>query len=207
MTAYRLPLPPSANALVMPVILKGKRGPSGKPVCRLIPTKEAKAFRESAHARLPIAPVGGVLELYATFYVPTIASDCSNRIKALEDALKGRLFYDDKQVAEIHAVKVVTSDRHEIGVVVHVVPAEIGAHPEMSKRLAVSSIADQAAADEQAELEFEMESQHLAYTPREPERPVFPVAPRPVLPEPLRAKLERLATPASYPPDEPPEAA
>lgn len=193
---WRLPLPPSSNNIVRPVLMG--RSKRGKPMVRLVSTSAARDFREAVHAKLPTAPVGGLLELYVTMYVPTISSDVSNRLKALEDACNGRLWWDDKQIAEIHCRKVVTCDPHEVGVVLEVKPADPLEHPEFAKRLAVSSIAEKAAEQDQVEFELEPAEAPPATPPHAPVR--LP------MPEPLQAKLRRLAEPASYPP-EPPEAA
>lgn len=192
---HRLPLPPSNNRLVRPLAMRV----GGRWSARLVSTGEAKAFRRRAHELLPVAPIGGPVELFITFYVPTIASDCSNRIKALEDAMKGRLIHDDVQVAEIHVRKVVSSDPEQVGVVLRVVPADPLEHPELSRRLAKSSIADREAERAQEKLEFE-----------QPEpTPPLPKDTMAGLPESIATRLKRLAKPASYHPEEPepPEAA
>jgi len=161
MTAFRLPLPVSANVLVRPALLSSLRcdacgnSPTKRPVVRLVSTAEAKEFREAAHRCLPVAPVGGAVEVYCTFYVDTLATDVDNRIKSLLDALKGRLFYDDKQVAELHVVKVITPDETKHGVVVQVKPASPTEHPELARRLAASSIQQQANESAQPKLPLE----------------------------------------------------
>ncbi len=207
----RLPfLPPSANTLVRPCLMRGRE--DGRPIIRLVSTREADQFRKKAHALIPVAPVlmSGPLEVYVTFYVPTLASDASNRQKALEDALNGRIWYDDKQIAEIHSVKVVTGDPEFVGVHLRVEKANPADHPELSARLARSTI--QTKENELAQAKLELPA---------PVRP-RPVAPGPPaswselnaalpgqkpLPENLKDKLARLASPASYPPPEPPKAA
>jgi Holliday junction resolvase RusA-like endonuclease len=148
-TSYKLPVPPSGNELVRPVIM-GRNG--RRPVVRLVSTREADDFRREAHRRLPIAPIAGPVEVFATFYLERISADVDNRLKALLDATKGRLVFDDKQVAEIHAVKVITNDPNEVGCVLTVVPANPADHPELSKRLAKSSIQERANEAAQAPL-------------------------------------------------------
>lgn len=210
MTAYRLELPVSANDLVRPALLSALRcegcgrTPVNRPIVRLVSTREAKDFRAHAHRRLPVAPVSGPVEVFATFFVDRISTDIDNRCKSLLDAMKGRLIVDDAQVAELHLVKVVTSDPAKVGVVVEVRPADPLEHPELSRRLASSSIAEQDAERRQGKL----------FAADKPVRPITgaPRNNRPVntLPEPLQSRLNRLAKPAvvsNRPDDEPPEVA
>lgn len=178
---HRLPLPPSNNALVRPLVL---RGPDGRWTARLVSTGEAKAFRRAVHRLLPEAPVGGPLEVYLTVYVPTIASDGGNRLKALEDACNGRLWFDDKQIAEWHIRKVVSVDPEQVGVVLRVEPADPLEHPELSKRLARSSIADKV--NERAQVKLDLDP------PAAKPGKTFNAA--------LREKLRAMAKPAVYPP-------
>jgi hypothetical protein len=152
LSAFKLALPPSANDLVRPTVmylgndrrisaLVQRLLKTGELTARLVSTREAKEFRQSAHARLPVAPIPGPVEIYATFTVPTISSDCSNRMKALEDALNGKLFYDDKQIGEGHTAKVIGEVP---GCVVEVVPGSPVEHAELARRLAKSSIQERA---------------------------------------------------------------
>lgn len=165
MAAYRLPLPPSANNLVRPTGFLRK----GAPVqlrgmwrfilkwllFRLAPTKAAEEFREAAHAKLPIAPIAGPVELYITVTVPSIASDGPNRQKAVEDALNTRLWFDDKQVAEWHGVKRIATSPDQVGVVIEVKPADPLEHRELATRLAKSKVQELANQRAQDELEFQ----------------------------------------------------
>jgi len=150
-TAFRLPLPPSANDLVRPAVmytgkdrairaLIEKLQRSGQLIVRLVATPEARDFRVEAHAKLPRAPVAGPVELYATVTVATIASDANNREKALSDALNGRLWWDDKQIAETHIVKRIAAEPAQVGCVVEVRPADVGEHAELSRRLSKSKV-------------------------------------------------------------------
>lgn len=199
MTSHTLPLPPSANALVRPAIL-GKiccpgchlRFVAKNAPVRLVKTQSAKDFREAVHEILAENPIDGPVEIFVTVYVDTIASDGRNREKALDDALSGRLYYDDKQIAEWHGCKIVGP---ATGIVVDVVPADPVKHAELARRLAASKVGEQAAERAQAKLEF-------AEKP-----PTWVTDPR--VPESLRDRLMRLAKSASYPPPppSPPEAA
>ncbi len=96
-----LGLPPSANDLVRPALVGRK--------ARLVSTFKAKAFRteaidllrqEALQHGLPRRLTGPV-QINAVFFVPTLASDCNNRWKALEDAItaSGVVWDDDKQVS------------------------------------------------------------------------------------------------------------
>lgn len=178
-------------------------------VLRLVATREAVDFRAAAHRVLPRQPVGGPLELYATFYVPTLASDASNRIKSLEDALTGRLFYDDKQIAEVHLRKVITNDPEQVGVAFEVKPAEPLEHPELSKRLAASTIAERDAKRRQGKL-FEattagVAAQQPAVAPGAAPRSFAAATGRVVPTETLAQAMRRLAKPGYIPPPEPTE--
>lgn len=196
MTAFRLPLPVSANDLVRPAFLSSLRcdgcgrPATTRPIVRLVSTREAKDFRAAAHRCLPVAPFDGPVEVYATFYVSTISQDADNRVKSLFDALKGRLFHDDVQVAEIHIVKRVTDDATKLGVVVEVRAADPKEHPELSARLLRSSIGDAAREAAQAKLDLPALAPPAVVTPRNYAPPTN------VLPEPLQRRLTRLATSA-----------
>lgn len=203
MPAYRLELPASANDLVRPALLSSMRcgacghAPTKRPIVRLVSTAEAKAFREHAHRRLPQAPVAGPIEVYCTFYVDRVNMDVDNRLKSLLDAMKGRLFHDDVQVAELHVTKVVTTDESKVGVVVEVRPADPQEHPELSRRLGRSSIADK---------EAEARQWALGLTSKETPKTgsvAAPVRPSAVPGETVQQRLNRLAKPATYSPDDP----
>ena len=181
MTTFKLPLPPSANDLVRPTTMGDlacvycHNRPPKRPMVRLVATGEAKDFRRLAHRCLPVKPMGGPVELYVTVYLPTLASDGLNRIKALEDAINERLWFDDKQIAEWHIKRVITDDESKHGVVFEVVPANPAEHPELAKRLAKSSIQERENAANQ---------------------PALFTAPRQVVPqETLEQRLNRLARP------------
>lgn len=212
MTAFRLPLPVSTNDLLRPAFMESLRCgscgnvPPKRPLVRFVSTREARDFREAAHRRLPVVPVAGPVEVFATFYVARMSTDIDNRCKSLLDALKGRLIMDDAQVAELHLVKVVTDDEAKHGVVVEVRAADPTEHYELARRLAQSSI--QTKANELA--------QSKLFAP-EPDKAVRPItnAPknnRPVnpLPETLQSRLNRIAKPAlitNRPDDDEPEGA
>ena len=144
-----LPLPPTANRLVAPFAF---RGPGGKPVARLIATTEAREFRKEAQRLLrglqsrlaDGAPLKGPLELYATFFLPTIASDSSNRMKALEDSMQGIVFENDRQVAEHHSQKSIAyvgSDLAPSPRVIVTIRRADNVQPEFAKRLAAAKSA------------------------------------------------------------------
>lgn len=209
---YRLRLPPSANDLVRPAFMEDlvcpfcNNRPPKRPIVRLVATGEAKDFRKHAHKHLPTQPIAGPVELYVTVYVPTLASDGLNRIKALEDAINERLWFDDKQIAEWHITRVITDDETKHGVVFEVRAANPADHAELARRLARSTIQERANAAAQPAL----------FPADKAVRPItnLPKNNRPAssLPEPLQQRLNRLARTAvishrSEPDDEPPEAA
>ncbi|HZI06533.1 MAG TPA: RusA family crossover junction endodeoxyribonuclease, partial [Archangium sp.] len=102
-----LPLPPSVNASLRPAVIGWK---GGKPIIRLVKTREAEAFEEECRAELrrlqpQLALHRGVLALRVTFYAPTLASDVGNREKLLADACKGLAMHDDRQIAEVRLLR------------------------------------------------------------------------------------------------------
>lgn len=102
-----LPLPTSANRLVAPVILRGKR-----PRTRLVKTSEAKEWLRTARLLIrqqgATGPVAGPVRLDCVFRFDTIGSDLDNRLKALKDALTGLVWFDDCQVIEMECAKILT---------------------------------------------------------------------------------------------------
>lgn len=177
MTAYRLPLPATANRLVQPTayyVGKDRRIgnlirsllKSGQLVLRLAPTTQAREFRSAAHAKLPRMPIAGPVELYLTVTVPSIASDGPNREKSLSDALNEFLFYDDKQIAEWHGVKRIATSPDQVGVVVEVKPADPAEHRELAWRLSKSKVQELANADAQTGLELEVDSERSENSPQ-----------------------------------------
>ncbi len=216
---FQLKLPPSTNELLMPLFIGFDA--KNKPIVRLVPTTVAKRFRKHAHSVLPVDPLDGPVELFITFYVPTISSDCNNRIKALEDACNGRLFHDDSQVAEAHTYKAIAEGPDSVGVVFEVKPAAPGEHAEMAKRLARSAKRQRANAAKQPELllgntadgEITVNEHRLSKLPENLRNRLKDFARPPASwselnaalpgqkppPERLTDKLARLAKPASYP--------
>ena len=131
-----LPLPPSVNGSLMPV----HRGylPNKKPRVILAPTKAMEDWKEAARgvlADVGRAPLSGPVEFYAEFFLPSLASDCSNRLKAVEDVLSGWAYEDDKQVVEDHAFKRIAGSEAEQRVVVVVRPADPVEHADVARRL------------------------------------------------------------------------
>jgi hypothetical protein len=150
---------------------------------RLVATGEAKDFRRLAHRCLPVKPMGGPVELYVTVFLCRLSSDGLNRIKALEDAINERLWFDDKQIGEWHIKRVLVDDESQEGVVFQVQaldPAADPDHRELAKRLARSTIGEREAAAQQPAL--------FAEPPRQ-------VVPRNPPQESVQQRLQRLATP------------
>lgn len=100
-----LPLPPSNNDLVRPALAWGR----GRQKLRLVSTAVAEAFRIKAVEEIwklaarhgQPALLTGPVSINAIWFVPTLASDCNNRWKALEDAITAskKIWRDDKQVS------------------------------------------------------------------------------------------------------------
>lgn len=137
MNEYRitLPLPPSVNNALIPVVIgwKGK-----KPIIRLVPSDEMKAWKKRARELVEAGPrplIEGVVEFFVEFFVPSIASDCSNRVKPSEDILTGFAYPDDKQVAEGHSFKRIADIPENERCVIVVRPANPAEHPELVRRL------------------------------------------------------------------------
>lgn len=111
-----LKLPPSANELVRPVAM-GKVLGSKFPRMRLAKTATAAAWRTYAALQLSAQgirePLRGPLWLRCEFTVRSISSDVTNRVKELEDALKGRAMFDDSQIVEVQLVKKVARKGEE----------------------------------------------------------------------------------------------
>lgn len=132
---FELPLPPSNNDLVRPV-LHGMKG--GKPMMSLAKTKTAREWLKQVepvlaglHAR-GYEPLRGPVVWWLTSYVSNIARDCSNGAKQLEDAMKGFAWFDDLQVVECHMKKVICA-AGEQRAVLEVQPVECDA--ETAKRV------------------------------------------------------------------------
>lgn len=126
-----LPLPPSVNDALQAQMVKG--------AARLVKTPEARDFERTCRhllrqLRPPLALHRGPLELYATFYVRSLASDISNRVKLLEDACKGLAFHDDRQIVEAHLLRRIDPDHPRVELELqHADPAE---HQDVAERLA-----------------------------------------------------------------------
>jgi Holliday junction resolvase RusA-like endonuclease len=128
-----LPLPTSVNNSLRPAKLGDKGG------TRLVKTREAESFEATARAALrslspPLALHRGPVELYLTVYVPSLAADGGNRLKLLEDALKGLALHDDRQLVEWHVVKRIDAKRPRVELVLQ--HADVAEHQDVAERLA-----------------------------------------------------------------------
>lgn len=126
-------LPPSENELKTPLVIRGQ--------ARLVKSASARDFERRVAADVQASgnfsgePLDGALVLHCTFTFPSIASDVSNRIKALEDALTAAgVWHDDKQVTHIHAEKLIGEPRTRIEVL-----PDMDAQPELVERLETSA--------------------------------------------------------------------
>jgi Holliday junction resolvase RusA-like endonuclease len=141
-------LPPSNNDLVRPAVLGMHRSKTGKmmPTVRLVKTKEATEWMEAARESLARAArqqrhrlfQGVPVRMTLDVVVPSIASDATNRLKALEDACKGIVWGDDIQVVEATARKHLAADLVEGTPLVRLCVEQWSAGAELTKRLAKS---------------------------------------------------------------------
>lgn len=87
--SFTLPLPPSVNRMY-------RRGRHGIHL-----SNDARAWKQAAHiAALQVfpEPLTGEIVVVWDFYMADGRSDASNRIKALEDALQGAAYFNDRQI-------------------------------------------------------------------------------------------------------------
>ena len=114
MIRLTLPYPPSANRYWRHT----RRG-------GLYVAPEAKAYKQTVAAlglKEGARPLAGDVSLTLRVYRPQRSGDLSNRIKVLEDALRGVAFGDDKQVARLLAERF--EDKHNPRVEVEVSPCQ-----------------------------------------------------------------------------------
>lgn len=206
-----LPLPPSVNDWLVPIMIclppgpaaeklvrarMAVRTPSGIYAARVVKSQEAKRWLEGARKLLagmprPSSLHQGVLELRMRVYVSSLASDGGNRLKLPEDAFKSLVIDDDRQFVVWSITKDIDPERPRVELEVrHADPAE---HPRVAERLARAEKAArkktlQAAATEP-----------LVGQPRPP----VAVGARIVQPPPLtvhevKQRIRARATPASY---------
>ena len=101
----RLPLPPSANDLVRPAVMRGR---NGKPTARLVKAGGVRGWHDVVRAAVGAGhgKIHGPAYLHATMYFRSVSSDLSNRIKALEDGLTAAgVWFDDAQVVRLECEK------------------------------------------------------------------------------------------------------
>lgn len=104
-----LPLPPSVNHMY-------ERGREGK-----VHLSEAvRVFRAETQlicAVANVAPIEGDVSLTLVFYFADKRSDLSNRIKAVEDAIQGYLFLNDRQIVDAHQRKLYDKNEPRVEVI------------------------------------------------------------------------------------------
>ena len=92
-----IPYPPSVNMYWRMAVIGGRP--------RMLLSREARQYKERVEIILrakALKPLQGAVRLRATVYRPARRGDLDNTLKALLDALRGHLYDDDSQVAEIH---------------------------------------------------------------------------------------------------------
>jgi crossover junction endodeoxyribonuclease RusA len=103
-----LPYPPSAN--------RYWRAVNG----RVLISSEARNYKRHVVSLARVArwqPIKGDVVLDVTVYRPQRSGDLDNRLKVAIDAVRGVLFGDDKQVAEIHAYRREDKDNPRVEIV------------------------------------------------------------------------------------------
>lgn len=115
-----LPYPPSVNAW---------KDPSARGGAHAYQTPEVKRYKAAVAALLrrwfgQLPPLTGTVRITADLFRPARIGDTSNRIKILEDCLKGVVIADDSQVAIIGPFRRLDVDpkRPRVQLVVEVVP-------------------------------------------------------------------------------------
>lgn len=131
----RLSMPPSANhRLIVP---KGAKRAILAPEHRDWKKAAAESVRHQLERDFPAGwrPFRGPVELVVILTLDTLASDATNRVKTLEDALTGLVYEDDRQVAEVRLFKRFTVEGQEQGARVAVKAADPVVHAELARRL------------------------------------------------------------------------
>ncbi len=103
-----LPVPPSINHAYVEFVLPAKRGVRTKPRAMRMPSNDMIRYKNDVINLLRAAgwqPVSGPMRLSITWRRKIRSGDLSNRVKVLEDALKGLAWHDDSQVVELHCYR------------------------------------------------------------------------------------------------------
>lgn len=88
-----LPYPPSVNSMY--ATFKGRR----------ILSRKGREYKKAV-AEIPVTQTfGGEVVLTVNLYRPKRTGDLDNYLKAIQDALTGIWYDDDKQIVEIHAYR------------------------------------------------------------------------------------------------------
>ncbi len=120
----RLPEPPSANAYWRSVVIKGQvrvlLSAAGRQYKQDVtaawlqrPAKDRRAFDPSQPLSVSLA-----------WHRGRRSGDLDNRIKSAMDALKGLVFVDDDQIAEIHATRHESPRNAYIAVTIAALPSD-----------------------------------------------------------------------------------
>ncbi len=99
---FTLPLPPSVNEIYRHDPKSGRR----------VRTKALDTYKKTVgmyfvaqRVSHPAWQTAHELGYEAHIFVPTRASDCSNRIKAFEDSMQAALGFNDNRFVDIHAIR------------------------------------------------------------------------------------------------------
>lgn len=118
-----LPTPPSINDAYADFVIPAKNGKKARAMRML--KDEGKRYKADVAAILHHAgwtPTAQDVILTIWWRRQRRAGDLSNRVKVLEDALKGCAYHDDSQVVELHAFRSDDRDRAGVTVSVELVP-------------------------------------------------------------------------------------
>lgn len=150
-----LPLPPSVNDWLVPMLSPMPDGPGARKLIAVrmavrgkdgkvwragvVKSTDAKKWLKDAREKLTLMrrPMGlhrGVLEVVMRVFVPSLSSDGGNRLKLPEDAFKALVIDDDRQFVVWHITKDIDSENPRVELEVR--KADPLLHPRVAERLA-----------------------------------------------------------------------